>query len=103
MKYFHKENRIISHLRELGRGMHFFSLFVDNMLLHYYHSPSKYILSIKMISRSLEAVCVYWCHDLICCFYKTFLSTPVGVNYVVIGFDMEVQPLVTTMQLDLYA
>ena len=27
------------------------------------------------------------------------LSTPMGVDYVVIGFDMEVQP----MQLDLYA
>ena len=26
-----------------------------------------------------------------------------GVDYVVIGFDMEVQPLVTTVQLDLYA
>ena len=24
-----------------------------------------------------------------------FLSTPMGVNYVVMGFDMEVQPLVT--------
>ena len=27
--------------------------------------------------------------------YRTLLSTPMGVDYVVIGFDMEVQPLVT--------
>ena len=27
--------------------------------------------------------------------YACFLSTPMGVDYVVIGFDMEVQPLVT--------
>ena len=26
---------------------------------------------------------------------RPFLSTPMGVDYVVIGFDMEVQPLVT--------
>ena len=26
---------------------------------------------------------------------KGLLSTPMGVDYVVIGFDMEVQPLVT--------
>ena len=31
---------------------------------------------------------------------KRSLSTPMGVDNVVIGFDMEVQP---TMQLDLYA
>ena len=28
-------------------------------------------------------------------FLFTLLSTPMGVDYVVIGFDMEVQPLVT--------
>ena len=28
-------------------------------------------------------------------FHKYLLSTPMGVDYVVIGFDMEVQPLVT--------
>ena len=27
--------------------------------------------------------------------YLQLLSTPMGVHYVVIGFDMEVQPLVT--------
>ena len=27
--------------------------------------------------------------------YEHSLSTPMGVDYVVIGFDMEVQPLVT--------
>ena len=26
---------------------------------------------------------------------NTLLSTPMGVDYVVVGFDMEVQPLVT--------
>ena len=31
------------------------------------------------------------------------LSTPMGVDYIVIGFDMEIQPLVThTMQHDVY-
>ena len=34
---------------------------------------------------------------------RHLLSTPMGVDYEVIGFDMEVQPLVPTMQLDLYA
>ena len=27
--------------------------------------------------------------------FKILLSTPMGVDYAVIGFDMEVQPLVT--------
>ena len=31
---------------------------------------------------------------------ENLLSTPMGVDYVGIGFDMEVQPLVPTMQLD---
>ena len=30
------------------------------------------------------------------------LSMPIGVDYVEIGFDMEVQPQLPTMQLDLY-
>ena len=34
----------------------------------------------------------YWVYDLKSC---RSLSTPMGVDYVVIGFDMEVQPLVT--------
>ena len=38
---------------------------------------------------SYERACV--CTHCIC----TLLSTPMGVDYVVIGFDMEVQPLVT--------
>ena len=29
------------------------------------------------------------------CTFTVLLSTPMGVDYVVIGFDMEVQPLVT--------
>ena len=29
------------------------------------------------------------------CVYRTLLSTPMGVDSVVIGFNMEVQPLVT--------
>ena len=28
-------------------------------------------------------------------FFNGLLSTPMGVDYVVIGFDMELQPLVT--------
>ena len=32
---------------------------------------------------------------LICVPTIIYLSTPMGVDYVVIGFDMEVQPLVT--------
>ena len=31
------------------------------------------------------------------------MSTPMGVDYVVIGSDMGVQPLVTTIQRDLFA
>ena len=27
---------------------------------------------------------------------------PMDIDYIVVGFDMEVQPLVTPMQLDLY-
>ena len=30
-----------------------------------------------------------------CIILTRLLSTPMGVDYVVIGFDMEVQPLVT--------
>ena len=45
----------------------------------------------------------YVCSKHFVCFYsqgpkvipQSLLSTPMGVDYVVIGFDMEVQPLVT--------